>query len=402
MRSALCLAACVPVLQCSAEWLEQAVASDDECEGEQCSTEWLQVAARALPGCSEHTPCPATWRTSGGGYWCMSNNGCRPAAAGPFPSCSSQCIIGNAKPPPPPVVEATKLRASADAALHPRRLSQPGTYDLRMTKGGKTVGCASPVGLFAGHEKYGCGGKYRLKPDCEAAANPVQKTKYVEAVHKGCLTEQGMGTYSYAYDDGVGLKQCSPLTKYEWILCPSGAERQLNWKAEAGSESDKRFRVSNKCDFPIWIQQAGTHSALDPEIVRIEPGASYAYSIPRNGLPSTRYLPKTGCDASGNACDVQSIPPCPPKGCDIPIDTKFEASWGCRYTGSQAGRCTKTAQGNPSSYQDWWDGSAVDGWTLSFSVLVDSNGDTNNGQCGPVVCAGLNANTCPSDEYLSP
>merc|ERR1740129_1988531 len=96
------------------------------------------------------------------------------------------------------------------------------------------------------------------------------------------------------------------------------------------------------------------------------------------------------------------MPPCPPAGCDLPIDTKFESSWGCMYSSGNVtidrSRCAMTGQGNPSTYQDWWDGSAVDGWTLPFSVLVDDGGHglapgapSKPGACGNVVCTGLNA-----------
>jgi len=241
----------------------------------------------------------------------------------------------------------------------------------------------------------------------------------VAAVHEGCETEQGRGTYGYAYDDGVGLKQCAPVTKYEWVLCPSGLEGPIAWQAEPGPDgATKRFRVTNHCNEAIWIQQAGAPEALlkhDKEVIKIEAGSFYTYSIPDRGLPSTRYLPKTGCDEDGNACDIQSMPPCPPGGCDLPVDTKFEASWGCVHaTGNpeqDKTRCALTGQGNPSTYQDWWDGSAVDGWTLPFSVLVDdaghglAPGDTSGSPpiCGPVVCANLIAEKiCPRDEYLTP
>merc|ERR1719343_1339111 len=97
------------------------------------------------------------------------------------------------------------------------------------------------------------------------------------------------------------------------------------------------------------------------------------------------------------------------------VDTKFEASWGCQYsTGDEhADRkvCSLTAQGNPSTYQDWWDGSAVDGWTMPFSVLVDDGGmslrpnehGSRTDTCTPVVCAHLDAATlCPTSEFLTP
>lgn len=396
--------------------------------------------APVLPGylapCPADNPCPKSWVTSEGGYFCLINRGCRPANENPFPvlDCAQQCFIGN--PPekrdpragssggggilvPVPGTGQVGLGGTG-ASVQPKKLLSAGNFDLRINKAGKLIGCASPVGLFPGQPKYGCSGQYATAATCDAAPNPIKDTKYVSAVHAGCLTAEGKGTYGYAYDDGVGLKQCSPLTRYEWILCPDGSERTVDWPAESGIswDSTKRFRVTNKCNQPIWIQQAGDPIAMLPlekVILRIESGSSYTYSVPNKGLPSTRYLPKTGCDESGNACDIQSMPPCPIQGCDLPIDTKFEASWGCLYARSQptdTSRCSLTGQGFASTYQDWWDGSAVDGWTLPFSVLVNNGGhglswDESNSagadQCGDVICAGLNAaSICPVDEYLTP
>jgi len=386
-----------------------------------------------LQQCSDMVPCPLAWRSSGstGGFYCLEKGGCRPAADGPFPDCKLQCTIGQAKSsshtssagsaPDESTVIVIQGGASADEdkALMPLKLDKPGAYDLRVVKGGKLLGCAAPIGLFPGQPKYGCAGNYSTAATCDAANFPIKDTKYVAAVHEGCQTEDGRGTYGYAYDDGVGLKQCAPVTKYEWVLCPKGDEASITWEAEEGPhDSTKRFRVTNHCDETIWIQQAGAQEAIlqhDDQVLKIEPDSFYTYAIPNRGFPSTRFLPKTGCATDGNSCDIQSMPPCPPQGCDLPVDTKFESSWGCVHaTGNpdiDRKRCALTGQGNPSTYQDWWDGSAVDGWTLPFSVLVDDAGhglapgdDSGSpGICGPVVCANLKAeNLCPKDEYLTP
>lgn len=306
----------------------------------------------------------------------------------------------------------------AKLAVTPLKLAHAGCYDLRIAKNGRLLGCASPIGLFPGQPKYGCSGPFSTAGPCDAAAYPVKNTQYVWAVHAGCQTAEGRGTYGYAYDDGIGLKQCPPITRYEWVLCPDGTETSIKWNATKGlGHSMRRFRVVNKCKEAIWVEQAGAKGALLPleaKIRRFEPQGSYTYSIPNRGLPSTRFLPKTGCNLYGNNCDLQSMPPCPLQGCDLPVDTKFEASWGCLYaTGNEAvdhTRCALTGQGHPSTYQDWWDGSAVDGWTLPFTVLVEDNGRgltpnavSSSDQCGNVVCAMLDAEKlCPTDEFLTP
>jgi len=371
-----------------------------------------------LTECSDMIPCPVAWQSPGsnGGFFCQGTGGCRRAALGPFPGCELQCRIGS---PGRSSSEAREERPRK--ALLPKKLESAGLYDLRVVKGDRLMGCAAPVGMFPGQPKYGCAGDYATAQTCDAAKRPIKDTKYVAAVHAGCETEQGRGTYGYAYDDGVGLKQCAPVTKYEWVLCPTGEESAIDWEAKPGvhgDESTQRFRVTNHCDRTIWIQQAGSLEMMIPHeesVRRIEPNSFYTYAIPDRGLPSTRFLPKTGCDDEGNACDIQSMPPCPPEGCDLPVDTKFEASWGCKHaTGiplEDKKNCALTGQGNPSTYQDWWDGSAVDGWTLPFTVLVDDGGHGlapggaggSPDICGPVVCAELNAATlCPKDEFLTP
>jgi len=367
-----------------------------------------------LPKCSFQTPCPPAWSTAGGGYYCQDNGGCQQGAQGAFPNCKSQCVIGH----PPKIDSDSNGGAGGNGPLQPKTLTEPGNYDLRVLKGGKLLGCAAPIGIFPGNEKYGCSGPFATAQTCDAVSNPVRDTDFVKAVHDGCETAKGEGTYGYAYDDGVGLKQCSPVTRYEWVLCPTGAETKPEWTAEAGKSEDstKRFRITNRCDEPVWIMQAaGGDKTLPSEdaIIRIESNDQYTYSIPNKGLPSMRFLPKTGCDVEGNNCEIQSMPPCPAAGCDLPIDTKFEASWGCLYAKGlpeDKDLCSLTGQGHPSTYQDWWDGSAVDGWTLPFSILVnDENRGLTQGTegspdiCGPVKCFNLQAERlCPRSEFLTP
>mmetsp|Transcript_85462 Transcript_85462/g.151130 ORF Transcript_85462/g.151130 Transcript_85462/m.151130 type:complete len:426 (-) Transcript_85462:70-1347(-) len=355
-----------------------------------------------LGQCSD-TPCPQHWSSSGsGGYFCRENNGCRPAADGPFPVCKSQCYIGTV-PSKVAGTSGSPMPAPAQSSLQ-----EPGNYDLRFTKSGKLAGCMAPISKFPGDQKYGCSGSFDTAPTCDAASHPIKDTKYVAAVHSGCATAQGQGTYGYAYDDGVGLRQCSPFSRYEWILCPSGSDSSITWEAEPSfGDSSKRFRVTNRCQEKLWITCTGTALPHDPSTLNIKPGESYTYSIPSKGLPSTRFLPKVGCNEAGNNCNVQSVPPCPQGGCDPPIDSKFEASFGCSL---QQAACSITGQGQPSTYQDWIDGSAVDGWTLPFSILVDDGGkgltpgsEESSPLCSSVICPNLVADKlCPQNEWLTP
>lgn len=350
--------------------------------------------------------CPESWKTNGiGGFYCPQSKGCRPAGQGPFPDCDGQCSIGAAAH----LTTQAQAPAGTPPSATPQATFKAGKYDLRFVRQGKLLGCLAPVNKVPGASKYGCSEAFSTAKTCDAAKYRVKDTDYVAAVHKGCKTEEGKGTYGYAYDDGIGLKQCSSSTRYEWILCSHGEEPALTWSAENGpAKSRKRFRVTNKCSHRLWIQSSGTDLPHDPDIVSLLAGESYDYSIPLAGLPSVRFLPKVGCDDLGNNCLVQSMPPCPKEGCTPPIDSKFEASFGCIL--DDRASCSKTGQGQVSTYQDWWDGSAVDGWTLPFSILVNDGGhglapgtSSSHGQCGDVVCSDLSAEKlCPRQEFLTP
>jgi len=55
-------------------------------------------------------------------------------------------------------------------------------------------------------------------PQCQAG--PVAKTKYVESIHKACKNT----TYGYAYDDGLGGRNCSGDTIIEFVVGPKCVE----------------------------------------------------------------------------------------------------------------------------------------------------------------------------------
>eukprot|EP00419_Tripos_fusus_P011625 CAMPEP_0172664134 /NCGR_PEP_ID=MMETSP1074-20121228/6388_1 /TAXON_ID=2916 /ORGANISM="Ceratium fusus, Strain PA161109" /LENGTH=383 /DNA_ID=CAMNT_0013480231 /DNA_START=40 /DNA_END=1191 /DNA_ORIENTATION=- len=64
---------------------------------------------------------------------------------------------------------------------------------------------------------YCCpGGPQGLSPE-QCRAGPIKDTQYVQAVHTYCP-----GTYSYAYDDAMGLYKCNSATTYHvFFYCPS-------------------------------------------------------------------------------------------------------------------------------------------------------------------------------------
>lgn len=98
-------------------------------------------------------------------------------------------------------------------------------------KFGTTVGCYSPCSQLSLSHWSSDGDKFYGPPDDEAnpyccptppqspescREGPVGRTKFVKGVHEMCP-----GVYGYSYDDGMGLLQCPPDTKYKvTFYCP--------------------------------------------------------------------------------------------------------------------------------------------------------------------------------------
>jgi len=108
-----------------------------------------------------------------------------------------------------------------------------GSVDLRLKQpdSGQNVGCYSPCSkltaaqwdnpLAKGHSPgdavaapYCCPTPPESPEACRSG--PVISTQYVKMVHNSCP-----GVYAYAYDDGVGLKTCTPDSSYVvTFYCP--------------------------------------------------------------------------------------------------------------------------------------------------------------------------------------
>ncbi|EAR10113.1 carbohydrate-binding protein [Reinekea blandensis] len=180
-----------------------------------------------------------------------------------------------------------------------------------------------------------------------------------------------------------------------------------------------RLKITNACNEPLWVQwqTAPTVTFDGPNRKRIEPGQSYSYSIPDRGLPSMRFWPGFGCDADGHNCRVGASggPPdlgftCPPEGCSPPIDSKFEASFGC-IPGVNEAEChaNPSDPSNKLGRLDWWNSSMVDGFTTPIKVEVEGycpvNDPGNAGPGGPaggvIDCSTLSVSECPTAENLS-
>lgn len=113
-------------------------------------------------------------------------------------------------------------------------LSQDGKFpelanvDLRIKNTtGKVVGCMSPCKFLNYPPPWGLGipeSDERVRLFCcpegvepeECRGGPIERTKYVQYIHDQCRN-----SYSYSYDDSVGLHTCPSQTKMLLEFCPA-------------------------------------------------------------------------------------------------------------------------------------------------------------------------------------
>jgi hypothetical protein len=181
-----------------------------------------------------------------------------------------------------------------------------------------------------------------------------------------------------------------------------------------------RLRIINQCPTTLWIQQDYKHQTNDPVVVKIPSGQAYDYAIPEPGLASTRFWPKSGCNAYGYDCQLGESVGVPAaeaqgiqKGPYAPdINSKFEATWGClpAIFNNDSTLCAvnPSAPSQRLNAQTWWNGSAVDGYTLPYAIRVANHNNTcmdmHSGQVlnNPNVdCSQLSVSSCPKDANLS-
>lgn len=129
------------------------------------------------------------------------------------------------------------------------------------------------------------------------------------------------------------------------------------------------------------------HRALFPNNVKLGFNEEITFDFPHEEtVASTRFWAKMGCDEDGHGCALGSSggpgqDGCAPEGCSPPVDSKFEATWNDRNTAEPV---------------DWWDTSGVDGYTLPYTLDVDS-------KCPQGIsldCRDLTLADCPRQETL--
>lgn len=184
----------------------------------------------------------------------------------------------------------------------------------------------------------------------------------------------------------------------------------------------KRLKIINGCGDPMWVQwlTAPGIAFNGPNRHRLGALGSFVeYDIPDKGLPSMRFWPGFGCDANGQNCRVGASGgpanlgfTCPAGGCSPPIDSKFEASFGC-IPGVTDAQCVQnpSAPGQPLGRGDWWNSSFVDGYTVPMKVTVKGSCPVGpqpapvfgpGGPAGGVIdCSGIRVSDCPTNENLS-
>jgi hypothetical protein len=155
----------------------------------------------------------------------------------------------------------------------------------------------------------------------------------------------------------------------------------------------ERLTVVNGCNNePIWI--ASSSNVPGQRSLKLGPGQRHTYDIPQD-LHSTRFWPKLGCNSEGQECKIgDSGGPgqqCTSGGCAPPVDSKFEASFG-----HQGGNCKTNANDC-----DWWDTSAVDGFTIPYKVEISEECKSNGYKGEDIDCSDLTLPECPANEPIN-
>jgi len=235
-----------------------------------------------------------------------------------------------------------------------------------------------------------------------ASCNSVEQLSYaMNAYYAAYGPSQGASACNFG---GVGKLVGAPATT---TVAPVVTPTPSPYPQFPTQTAD--LRIINNCKSQLWFEaRYGNNGAPLPgqsqTAVQALPGSYIDYVIPDTGLPGSRFWAKYGCDNYGKNCLVGDQmqywpnPPggCPPGGCTPPVDSLFEATWGCRPGSS----CNSA---NPTT---WFDTSQVDGWTIPYKLtpVGDVSGcDCIGSSCGfkGVDASTLDVSKCPSSEDLT-
>jgi len=164
-----------------------------------------------------------------------------------------------------------------------------------------------------------------------------------------------------------------------------------------------RLTITNGCAAdPLWIANFAFQAPYFPQDLKLEAGATHEFAIPDTGLAATRFWAKWGCDATGKNCLIgDSGGPgescSPTDGCAPPIDSKFEATFGCMPGASAPCAVNPSLPTEAIGPTDWWDVSQVDGWTLPYKVEIVGDCPMSPSK---IDCSDLSLKSCPSEENL--
>ena len=213
-----------------------------------------------------------------------------------------------------------------------------------------------------------------------------------------------IGTFKVATIGGAALVICGSGALWlggQW----AGAGDETNASAPSGSVGAARaprLRITNGCaKDPLWLANFAFQAPYFTQDLKLPAGETHEFDIPDEGLAATRFWAKWGCDKTGSSCTIgQSGGPgesCPEDGCGPPVDSKFEATFGCLPGTKSCAINPSSPKAEPIGPTDWWDVSQVDGWTLPYKVKV-------LGDCSAsamvIDCSGLSLDSCPEQEDL--
>jgi len=246
--------------------------------------------------------------------------------------------------------------------------------------------------------------------DCQRKCynnNQCQVWAYESCSSKTCWLKSNQ---AHARTQGTSCQTCGVIKRTTGGTSNNGGGNGGNDGGGGSANGKADFTVLNSCGIPLFMEarMGGQGSPLPGQsntVRKLPAGGKLEYNIPNEGAEGTRFWAKYGCTEDGHNCLIGDSmqywpnPPggCPEGGCHIPIDSLFEATWGCKPGSSCHAK-------NPTT---WWDTSPVDGWTIPYKVLVfgeTGRCDCDVGQCKNLTSidgSRLDLHRCPTNEDAS-